>query len=64
MHGINVYPNITILVNNTYHILSSLKDERVPALAIAADTGHVAKACRRMSVKRGPQGNALKKLKA
>jgi len=28
------------------------------ALAIAADTGLVAKACRRMSGKRAPQGNA------
>jgi len=30
------------------------------ALAIGAGTGIVAKACRRMSVKRDPQGNALK----
>jgi len=30
------------------------------ALAVEADTGLVAKACRRMSGKRGPQGNAQK----
>lgn len=41
------------------HPLIRLIPVQTNALGIGADTGHVLKACRRMSRKPGPQGNAL-----